>query len=318
MKAVDLFAGGGGFTEGARRAGVDVLWAANHDPLAVAVHAARHPETEHSCQDLEQADFSAIPDHDLLLASPACQGHSHAGAGARGKWGLDFSHHDRSRSTAWAIVSAAEAKRPAWLLVENVPRFRQWPLYRHWTGALRELAYKLEEVELDAADFGAPQNRRRLFVIGRRCARPGIADALPTPAGPRERRSSWAPMRTILDLDGGVGWKPVASKSDRVRERVERSRARHGEVFLTQHVRDHYGRGLDQPLPTITTGDQMALVRGDEMRPLSLGEYLAGQGLPVDYLDGVQLTRKQASRIIGNAVAGPVAEALVGAVRRAA
>lgn len=78
MKAVDLFAGAGGFSTGARMAGARVLWAANHWPLAVQWHAANHPETEHACQDLQQADFREAPAHDLLLASPACQGHSPA------------------------------------------------------------------------------------------------------------------------------------------------------------------------------------------------------------------------------------------------
>lgn len=71
------------------------------------------------------------------------------------------------------------------------------------------------------------------------------------------------------------------------------------------------GRTLAQPLPTITGGDQMAIVRGDEMRPLSIGEYLAGQGLPRDYFEGVCLTRKEASRAVGNAVAVPCAERLL-------
>lgn len=49
MKAIDLFAGGGGFTEGAQQAGCEVVWAANHWPAAVATHALNHPHTEHAC-----------------------------------------------------------------------------------------------------------------------------------------------------------------------------------------------------------------------------------------------------------------------------
>jgi len=78
MDAIDLFAGLGGFSEGAEQAGVRVVWAANHWPAAVQVHANNHPETEHVCQDLQQADWTQVPKHDLLLASPACQGHSRA------------------------------------------------------------------------------------------------------------------------------------------------------------------------------------------------------------------------------------------------
>ena len=64
VRAIDLFAGAGGFSTGAHMAGVEVVWAANHWPAAVDVHAANHPETEHSCQDLHQADWTKVPAHD--------------------------------------------------------------------------------------------------------------------------------------------------------------------------------------------------------------------------------------------------------------
>src|ERR1700722_5605326 len=111
VTAVDLFAGAGGFTEGARQAGVNVLWAANHWPLAVQYHSLNHEGSEHVCQDLHQADWRKVPGHDLLLASPCCQGHSPA----RGK---DRPHHDVQRSTAWAVVSCAEYHRPKAVIVE--------------------------------------------------------------------------------------------------------------------------------------------------------------------------------------------------------
>lgn len=80
MKAIDLFAGAGGFSTGAVMAGCSVVWAANHWPAAVAVHADNHPDTVHTCQDLQQADWTRVPAHDLLMASPACRGHSRAKA----------------------------------------------------------------------------------------------------------------------------------------------------------------------------------------------------------------------------------------------
>lgn len=74
MKAADLFAGAGGFSTGARLAGVTVVWAANHWPAAVRVHERNHPATIHACQDLQQANWATVPAHDLLLASPCCPG----------------------------------------------------------------------------------------------------------------------------------------------------------------------------------------------------------------------------------------------------
>jgi DNA (cytosine-5)-methyltransferase 1 len=132
MRAIDLFAGAGGFSTGATMAGVNVVWAANHWPVAVDCHAANHPGTLHACQDLHQADWSHVPTHDLLLASPCCQGHSKA----RGK-AANNPQHDASRSTAWAVVSAAEFHRPAVVVVENVPEFADWALYPAWQLAMQ-------------------------------------------------------------------------------------------------------------------------------------------------------------------------------------
>lgn len=61
--AIDLFAGLGGWSTGARAAGVQVLWAANHWQEAVDWHKANHPETEHKCQDLHQARWEQVPAH---------------------------------------------------------------------------------------------------------------------------------------------------------------------------------------------------------------------------------------------------------------
>lgn len=78
MRGIDLFAGAGGNTTGGKMAGLRMLWAANHNPLVVKYHELNHPEVAHKCQDLHQADWSLVPEHDILLASPCCQGHSRA------------------------------------------------------------------------------------------------------------------------------------------------------------------------------------------------------------------------------------------------
>jgi DNA (cytosine-5)-methyltransferase 1 len=97
MRVIDLFAGAGGFSTCAGMAGAQVVWAANHWRAAVVIHKHNHPDAIHVCQDLHQADWSQVPEHDVMLASHSCQGHSRA----RGK---DRPHHDAARSTAWAVV----------------------------------------------------------------------------------------------------------------------------------------------------------------------------------------------------------------------
>lgn len=295
MRAVDLFCGAGGSTAGATTAGAQVLWAANHWPAAVEVHRANHPAVQHVCQDLQQADWRAVPDHDLLLASPACQGHSRA----RGR---EQAHHDAARSTAWAVVSCAEAKQPAFLLVENVPEFRRWVLYPAWCTALRALGYALDSRLVNAADHGVPQSRVRLFVVGSRSRAPLV---LEPPAQPHR------PAESVIDWTAGR-WQPVdrPGRSAATLARIRAGRAAGLDRFLIAYYGNEAGhRPLSRPLGTITTRDRHAIIDGDRMRMLTVDEMRAGMGFAAGYRLPAQ--RRVAVHLLGNAVCPPVAEALV-------
>lgn len=160
MRAVDLFAGFGGFTTGATQAGAKVVWAANHWKTAVDVHALNHPETEHVCQDLMQANWAKLPEFDLLLASPACQGHSNASQPRRNE------KHEVMRQTAWAVVDCLETRHPRAFLVENVEQFLKWKLFPTWLHALETLGYQVTWQVLQASRCGVPQRRKRVIVAG--------------------------------------------------------------------------------------------------------------------------------------------------------
>lgn len=293
LRAVDLFAGAGGFSTGARMAGLDVVWAANHWREAVDTHAANHPATLHACQDLHQADWSKVPAHDVLLASPACQGHSRA----RGK---ERPHHDAQRSTAWAVVSCAEAHRPRLVVVENVPEFLKWALFPAWQGAMEALGYSVEPHVLDAADFGVPQHRRRVFLI---CRAGGGRMALGL------RKVPHVPAEAVLEA-GVTRWTATAKLCARTRERVRNGRREHGDRFLIAYYgNERGGRSLSRPLGTVTTRDRYALVDGRRLRMLTVGEYQAAMGFPYDYV--LPANRRLATHMLGNAVCPPVAKAVL-------
>lgn len=294
--AIDLFAGAGGFTAGATRAGVRVVWAANHWDRAVEYHAANHPDTVHACQDLHQADWSQVPDHDLLLASPACQGYSQAGQPGRER---ARRKHDADRNTAWAVIGCVDARRPRTVLVENVPDFLRWPLYPAWRLALELAGYVVREHVLDAADFGVPQNRRRVIVS----ARQGEPLDLTAP------RREWIPIELSLERRAR-GWAPIRSKTVGVQSRVLRARTRGlGRRFLTQHTTNHPGRELSRPIGTITTKSHWALVEGDRIRMLAVPEIRRAMSFPETYR--LPNHKDEAIRMLGNAIPPLMAEELV-------
>ncbi len=300
--AIDLFAGGGGFTEGAEQAGVRVLWAANHNPAAVDCHRQNHPTVVHACQDLHQADFRDAPKHDVLLASPSCVGHTHA----RGK---DRPSHDADRATAWAVVTAAEVHRPAVVLVENVPEFQSWELFPAWLLALRSLGYAVAPYVRDAAHHGVPQNRERLFFVATRSRSPLFLTI---------------PERPIVPFSSFIRWNEGKwSKVDKPRRaletltRIAHARPIYGERFLDSYYGSAAGgRSIDRPIGTITTKDRWAVIRGDEMRMLLVGEARDAMGFRSDYI--LPANNKIAMKLLGNAVCPQVATDMLSAVLAAA
>ena len=304
MRAVDLFAGAGGFSTGARMAGARVLWAANHWPLAVHWHAENHPGTAHACQDLQQADFREAPAHDLLLASPACQGHSPA----RGK---ERPHHDAQRATAWAVATCAEVHRPAAFIVENVPSFAQWVLYPAWCAAMHALGYALAPMVLDTADSGVPQHRQRLFVVGTRSRHP-IELRLP-------RRPHRAAAECI-DFTAG-SWSAIdrPGRSARTLARIAAGRRAFGTRFLAPYYGSgsgETGRSLDRPIGTLTTRARWALIDGGRMRMVRAVEGRELMGFPASYR--LPESEAQAWHLIGNAVSPVQACDLITALQEAA
>jgi DNA (cytosine-5)-methyltransferase 1 len=302
IRAVDLFAGFGGFTEGAEQAGARVVWAGNHWPLAVAVHQRNHLEARHVCQDLRQADWSGLPAFELLLGAPACQGHSTASQPKR------RGYHDAMRATAWSIVDCADVTHPKALIVENVMAFRRWRLYPTWRAALETLGYQLTELQVNAARHGVAQRRTRLFIVGLRSRRPfHFASPLkPEPA-----------FETCLETPDPGGWKPIASATPGARDRMRAAQKRSGRRCLVQHTTGHVGVPLDQAIRTITTKDHWVLVSGDAYRKLTNRELARGMGFPDSY-ELPDAPRVHVCMGLGNAVSPPVARDLITAVEEAA
>ena len=180
---VDLFAGGGGASTGIEQAiGRHVDIAINHDPEAVSLHEANHPQTRHFVSDVFEVDPLAVTAGQpvgLLWASPDCKHFSKA------KGGKPVSK--KIRSLAWVVVKWAKLVQPRVICLENVEEFQTWgPLtdsgmpcpkrkgqtFARWVSALRGLGYVVEWRELRACDFGAPTIRKRLFLVARRDGAP--------------------------------------------------------------------------------------------------------------------------------------------------
>lgn len=164
MKAIELFAGVGGFRLGLQLAGVEVTWANDIDPKCCLVYRSHFGADSIVCDGIETAKTS-IPHHDLLTGGFPCQPFSAAGK----KEGV----RDRLRGTLFAeIVHVLEKRQPAYFILENVKRLLTMEEGLHFKTILQSLTgagYGLEWRLLNAKDFGLAQNRERVFIVGRRC-----------------------------------------------------------------------------------------------------------------------------------------------------
>ncbi|CAM5403020.1 hypothetical protein AFEL58S_02065 [Afipia felis] len=183
---VDNFAGGGGASTGIEMAlGRSPDYAINHDPAALAMHRANHPETLHLCNSVWKVDPDEIKGPiGLGWFSPDCKHFSKAKGGRPVEKGI--------RDLAWVVVRWAMRREggPRIIILENVEEFRTWgpigddgkpcPLrkgetFKQWIRELKRHGYKaIEHRELRACDFGAPTIRKRLFLIARRDGKPII------------------------------------------------------------------------------------------------------------------------------------------------
>ncbi|HET6495376.1 MAG TPA: DNA (cytosine-5-)-methyltransferase [Thermoleophilia bacterium] len=324
---VDLFAGAGGASTGivsAPGAAHSVVWAANHWQLAVDLHAAAHPTTVHACQDLSQADFSALPAHDFAWASPACQGFSTAATkrlSEKAKTAADV-----FRATSYAVLDLAQRARPRALVIENVPSMRRWgpggdgSAYAHWLAGLTVWGYDVHEHVLTASDYGCATERARLFIVAA-LRDSGIDPELPQLASYRAPAQS---IRSILDdvthtstRRGDGGWSRWADSSPKVQARIQQGQDRHGPACFVQQVDDGGGRrSLDASLPTITAsgGSQYTIADGPWVRTMNTRELARASGFPAAYPWHLAGSERERHRLIGNAVCPPIARALAAAL----
>ena len=206
---VDLFCGAGGLSLGLERAGGEVIVGIDHDEHAISTHRAHHKGLSESWDLYDPANVEAIGrivrEHEvsIVCGGPPCQPFSRAGRGIirslvdRGVRGAV----DQRRDLWQAFLEVVRIGRPAAVLMENVPDMafdRGMVIIRSVIAELESWGYSVDARILDASDFGVPQTRRRLFVIG---LRDGVQPIWPEKS---DRRTSL--LDAIGDLpsfDGG-------------------------------------------------------------------------------------------------------------------
>lgn len=328
--AVDLFAGAGGATAGLVGAGFEVLAAVENDLLAAASYEANHDDVALAARDIRQVDEYQLRrllglqrgQLDLLKACPPCQGFSTLASGP-----VDHDRNDLVLDTARFVTEF----RPRALLLENVPGLAHDARLDKLTGTLsRQLGYCFRQYLVRATDFGVPQRRRRLIVLGTAPGMPAppatLEEALPTQFDRSLRTAGQALDELAETLVPNDPLNRARVNSLAVRERIQQipingSRFDLPEVhqlachqaLTKRHATAAYGRvRRDQPAPTMTTRCTTpscgSFVHPEQHRGLTLREAATLQTFPPSYrfVGGHDAIERQ----IGNAVPVRLAYAL--------
>lgn len=320
--AVDLFSGCGGASLGLAAAEVKVVAGVELDRDAAASYkelVGLSPIVA-NIRDVSATDLGVNAGDDVttVVGCPPCQSFSELRRG-RGRTSAD-DERDLLPSEYLRLVGAI---RPRTIAFENVVGFRSAPQFALLMKSLVVLGYQVAWAIVDAADFGIPQHRRRLIVVGDRERQP----RLPEPTHGRGRLGT-TPFATVRDAIAHL--PPLRSGQHSAGDPMHRSR-RHADIVLRRlqsipiggsrhaippdlrpacHRRhdghnDAYGRmNWDRPAPTLTTGctnvSRGRFGHPEQHRAITAREALLLQGFP----EGVVLQGVAGSveRQIGNAV----------------
>lgn len=254
--------------------GYSVDIAINHDPEAIKMHKANHPNTKHYCENVWAVDpVKACKGHPVGLAwfSPDCKHFSKAKGGKPKDKNI--------RGLAWVALRWAGLVRPRVIMLENVEEFKTWgPLgrrhhpikakqgetFQKFVQQLTDLGYEVQFKELVAADYGAPTMRKRFFMIARCDSKPIVwPEPTHAPADSEEVKKGLRKpyVGAYTQLDFSLPCPSIFDTSEEIKEKYGIRAVRP----LAQKTMDRIARGfikfvLNNPEPFIIRHNQQCFI----------------------------------------------------------
>jgi DNA (cytosine-5)-methyltransferase 1 len=314
--AIDLFSGCGGLSQGLRSAGFEVVAAFDNDADSIAAYRLNHPDTTVFEGDIREVDTAEIrkllhgqPLH-FLAGCPPCQGFS-----SMRRLNKKPSKRDSRNNLVLEYLRFVEELKPFTIMMENVPGLINYTLFKRVFAELQRLRYKPKLQSVRIQEYGVPQRRRRLVVVGSLLGDLDIAE-------PTDERV------TVRDVIGHLEatsrtkdavHRIVKVHTPEVMERIKAtpknggSRADVPEFQLACHkgdkvgFRDVYGRmRWNDYSPTITGGclnpSKGRFLHPEKNRAITAREAALLQTFPRTYKFPVGLSKTSIALMIGNAL----------------
>ncbi len=223
MKVVSLFSGCGGLDLGFTNADFEVIYANDSDPAVWDTYKRNHQVPKFDRRSFFDIKAEEIPDADGFIGGPPCQSWSLAGE-MRGK-------RDERGKLFFKYIGALKEKRPKFFLIENVPGIISKAHLNEFNKILIKLSclgYNLTFKCINAADYGVPQIRRRVFIVGYQESL-GIRFTFPQPSHSRDGKT-----KTEERIEKWVSLEETISGMPDVVQALEKNKA-NSKVLMKNH-----------------------------------------------------------------------------------
>ncbi|WP_321309494.1 DNA cytosine methyltransferase [Marinifilum fragile] len=298
LKFIDLFAGIGGIRLGFEKLGADCVFSSEWDKHAQTVYEANFNEKPFG--DINDIDPNDIPNHDILLAGFPCQPFSIAGKQ------LGFA--DTRGTLFFNIEEILKAKQPQAFLLENVKRLTTHDKGRTFQvilEKLEQLGYKVYYKVFNSLDFGLPQRRERIYIVG---FKEDIHFSFPQPL------NYYKPLSEVLEADGDIPRNFFVKEHMRESRYAKVKSIPDGDSIWHENIGGNIS-ALPYSCALRAGGSYNYLLVNGERR-LTGREMLRLQGFPDSYkIDMVAYT--QVRKMAGNSVSVPVIELIAGQMQKA-
>lgn len=315
--AIDLFSGCGGLSEGLRTAGFDVVAAFDNDRDSVITYRLNHPNTKVFEGDIRNIDTNNIkkilgdsPLH-LLAGCPPCQGFS-----SMRRLNKKRSKKDNRNNLVLEYLRFVKELKPLTIMMENVPGLVNYTLFKYVVKELEKLGYNPKFKPVDIQQYGVPQRRKRLVVVGSLL---GNIDIAPATGEKVTVRNMIGHLESVKKTKDPVH-KIVASHTPKVMERIKATPKNGGSrkdlpkrFELECHkgddigFNDVYGRLRWDDYSTTITGGCLNPSKGrflhpKENRAITAREAALLQTFPENYKFPEKMSKTSIALQIGNAL----------------
>lgn len=300
FKIIDLFAGIGGIRLAFQKCGCYTVFSSEFDKFAQKTYKANFGELPNG--DITEIDEKTIPEHDILVAGFPCQPFSNAG--------LKKGFEDTRGTLFFDISRILEAKRPKAIMLENVKQLKGHDKGRTLStmlNVLDNLGYYVPEPQvLKSIDFGVPQNRERIIIVG--FLKDNIIDKskkFEYPVGPK------LPTRVGDILEKNVSDKHTISDKlyqGHIERRKKHAEKGNGFGFSVFNEDSPYTNTISARY--YKDGSEALIDQGENKNPRKLTprECARLQGFPDEFI--IPVSNMQAYKQFGNSVSVPLIQAV--------